>query len=223
MPDYQLGVVILTNGDQGGDLSEEVADMALMGMIRAKKGLLPEEGPYVRESRPAVALTLGRLHKFEGVYKATSGLAEFKVEGGQLHFHRQRSNVALIARSQTEFSDEKLTQSYRFEFDSHGLPKGVLQLGNVGPDYMVLNERPGEPRGPDRPEWRQFVGEYSSTAYGQTTTQKVTLRNGYLFWGDSIKLLPFHDRLFFTPDGEALAFREKKEMTFGNRRFEKVH
>ena len=221
MPDYQLGVVILTNGDQGGDLSEEIADLALTGMIRGKKGNLPDEGPYVRDPRPTVILSPAKLHRLEGVYKATSGLAEFKVEDGQLHYHRQRSNVALFARSGSESTDEKQTQSFRFDLSSDGWAKGVLQLGNVGPDYMVLNERLGEVKGPDQTQWKEFVGEYKATAYGQATTQKVILRNGYLFWGDTIKLLPYRDGLFFTVDGEAVAFLGKNRMTYGNRQFKR--
>jgi len=220
MPDYQIGVVVLTNGDQGGDLSEEVARDALEGMIWIKKGHLPDEAPYVHDRRPEISLAPSQLQRYAGTYKATSGLAEFRVEGGKLHFHRQHNDVTLLARSPTEFTDAAMTQSYRFDLGSDGAPTGVLQLGDVGQDYMVLNDRVGEPRGPDRPEWREFVGDYTALAYGQTVNQKVTLRNGYLYWADSLKLFPHQDRLFFTADGEAVVFGDRG-MTYGNRAFTK--
>ena len=114
-----------------------------------------------------------------------------------------------------------MTQSYRFDLSPYGDATGVLQLGDVGPDYMAINDRPSEPSGPNLPEWKQFVGSYSSTAYGQATTEKVTLKNGYLYWAGLVKLYPYRSGIFFTADGEAVEFGTDGKMTYGNRQFAK--
>lgn len=222
MPDYQIGAVVLTNGDQGGDLAETVAREALEGMIRLKKGQLPTDGPYVHDSRAEVKLEASLLRTYEGTYKATSGLAQFRYDAGHLHFHRQQSDVILVPRSPTEFTDSDMTQSYRFDVGTDGYPTGVLQLGDVGQDYMFVNDRPTEPRGPNLPEWRGLVGAYSSTAYGQPVTEQVSLKNGYLYWASGLKLIPYRPNLFFTADGDAVQFWADGRMTFGNRRFRRA-
>ena len=66
---------------------------------------------------------------------------------------------------------------------------------------------PNDPPGPDRPEWRQYEGEYGYVVWGQDTTFNVVQRkNGYLYFSE-LKLEEHQPGLFFSSTGEALDLR----------------
>jgi CubicO group peptidase (beta-lactamase class C family) len=74
-------------------------------------------------------------------------------------------------------------------------------------NYQALNDSPADPPGPDRPEWREHVGEYEVLWRGEPDrTVGVTLRNGYLYYGER-KCVEHEPGLFFSNDGEAIDFR----------------
>jgi CubicO group peptidase (beta-lactamase class C family) len=74
-------------------------------------------------------------------------------------------------------------------------------------NYQALNDSPADPPGPEKPEWRERVGEYEVLWRGEPDrTVGVTLRNGYLYYGGR-KCVEHEPGLFFSNDGEAIDFR----------------
>jgi CubicO group peptidase (beta-lactamase class C family) len=81
------------------------------------------------------------------------------------------------------------------------------RYSNADINYQALNDSPADPPGPDRPEWREHLGEYEVLWRGEPDrTVGVTLRNGYLFYGGR-KCVEHEPGLFFSNDGEAIDFR----------------
>ena len=74
-------------------------------------------------------------------------------------------------------------------------------------NYQALNDSPADQPGPDKPEWREHVGEYEVLWRGEPDRAvSVTLRNGYLYYGGR-KCVEHEPGLFFSNDGEAIDFR----------------
>jgi hypothetical protein len=81
------------------------------------------------------------------------------------------------------------------------------RYSNADINYQALNDSPADPPGPDRPEWREHLGEYEVLWRGEPDrTVGVTLRNGYLYYGGR-KCVEHEPGLFFSNDGEAIDFR----------------
>jgi CubicO group peptidase (beta-lactamase class C family) len=65
---------------------------------------------------------------------------------------------------------------------------------------------PTEP-GPNKPAWRQWLGNYRITVFGYPVDKKrIDIKNGYLHYAGQ-QLEEFQPGLFFTADGEALDMR----------------
>src|SRR6185436_7196670 len=76
MPEYQIGVVVLTNS-QSGTLSSDIADRVMLKMIEAKKGSVPPNQFLAFADKPAVTLEPNLLRRFEGTYKSRFNLVKF--------------------------------------------------------------------------------------------------------------------------------------------------
>lgn len=205
VPGLGIGVVVLTNDGGNGIVAREVADRALelMADVLGARDTL-EAPPYL--AGDTVSLPLSALRRLAGTYRSYSGRWVFEVRDGALYV---ASPVArqLFAHSATEFIDGH--DRYRFHLDSLGNADRIDDLGANGQDVFVINERVGEPKGPDLPEWRAYVGQYEGHAYGEAVPAQITLRNGYL-WASTrggSKLIPFQPGLFFTVWGESVQFR----------------
>jgi hypothetical protein len=74
-------------------------------------------------------------------------------------------------------------------------------------DELDYNDGPNDPRGPDRPEWSRYEGDYQYLVWGQDTTNNTVHRkNGYLYFWD-YRLDEYEPGLFFSSTGEALDLR----------------
>jgi len=62
--------------------------------------------------------------------------------------------------------------------------------------------------GPDRPEWKSYLGVYRTLLWGRVpdSTVNIGIAEGYLT-KDGVRCREYLPGLFFTPDGEALDFR----------------
>jgi len=80
-----------------------------------------------------------------------------------------------------------------------------------GPSFGDLdyNDGPADAPGPDKKEWRKYVGEYRLLVWGKLQDPlEVHIKNGHLYL-DERKLIVEHEPgLFFSADGEALDFRQ---------------
>jgi CubicO group peptidase (beta-lactamase class C family) len=79
-----------------------------------------------------------------------------------------------------------------------------------------FNDAPNDPRGLNKPSWRDYVGEYEMLRYGKPDdTFTVAIRNGYLYINDR-QCTEYVQGMFFTYDGEVLDFRSDQPM-YANR------
>lgn len=224
MPEYQLGVVVLSNDGDGSSLTDDLANKVLEQMISAKYGHLPPSVPVKLIDKPVIRSDERSLNRFAGTYKSYSGLLTLKVENGQLQMVRGGGSRPLDAHSPTEFTantgtpnEEKLT----FQLDRAGKPVFVHNIGDNGTDFFMPNDSPTDLPGPDRPEWSQYTGAYRARAYETDVNATILVKNGYLYTGRGVKLIEYKSGMFFTTDGEAVIFSDGK-MLFGNRPYVKT-
>lgn len=219
MPEYQIGVVVLTNSAQGGAIAGGVANRTLQLMIEAKYGSAPETAPFKVTDRPIITLESGLLQRLQGNYKPRGGLVVFKFEEGSLYYIAGREKLKLNPHSPTEFS--AAGRKFTFDLAKTGQPKGVQTMGLFGVEYWPVSERPDDEAGPNKREWQEYLGEYTIKTAGDTV--KVTVEHGYLYlsgWQGGVRLTEYEPGLFFTADGEAVLF-QNGQMSLGNRPFRK--
>ena len=219
IPQYQLGVVVLTNSSEGGALTNTIANRASDLMIEAKTGSVPAIKTFRFTDKPTVSVSPELLRRLEGTYKPRGDLVSFKVQDGNLFYVAGNNAVKLDAHGPTEFTSR--FRKFTFYLDESGNPIGVQDSTPSGVEFLVINDRPGDQVGANKPKWQKFVGEYSSELYRDIKTS-VAIKNGYLYvsWGGGlqIKLTEYEPGLFFTADGEAVIFQGDR-MSFGNRPF----
>jgi len=91
IPEYQIGVVALTNANQGGNVAPEMANRVLQLMIEAKYGSAPATPAFKMTDRPAITLEAESLRRLQGSYKNRGGMVVFKLEEGSLYYATDRS------------------------------------------------------------------------------------------------------------------------------------
>src|SRR5215467_8801092 len=83
-PEYQLGVVVLTNSTSG-NLPVQTAWGVLQQMIDAKYGPVPRRGPAKFTDKPVITLETKLLQRLEGTYKPRGAVVTFKVKENSLY------------------------------------------------------------------------------------------------------------------------------------------
>lgn len=218
MPEYQIGAVVLTNSSQGGAVTNTIANRAFDLMVETKAGSVPPIKALKFTDKPTVTVDLQLLRRLEGTYKPRGGLVSFKVQDGNLFYVAGNNAVKLDAHGPTEFTSS--IRKFTFYLDESGKPIGVQDSTPSGVEFLLINDRPGDQVGANKPEWQKFVGEYSNKLYRDTIKTSVAIKNGYLYasWGGELKLTEYELGLFFTADGEAVIFQGDR-MSLGNRPF----
>jgi hypothetical protein len=81
-------------------------------------------------------------------------------------------------------------------------------LGTVSYYDFHKPEKPADSAGPDKPDWKAYLGIYRMLTWGrsQGSTAKIGIDNGYLTYNGT-RCREHLPELFFTFDGEALDFR----------------
>jgi CubicO group peptidase (beta-lactamase class C family) len=217
-PDVGLGVVVLTNDGDGNDMAQTIADYISEACIRAKAGSVSDPDHVSLSDKPVQPASPAELAKFEGSYRAYSGMRFFNVVDGVLRYKVGNNNHPLQFHGNGEFTtaDER----FRFHLDSSGNAAWADDLGTVGVDTFVLNDRPGETPGPDKPEWKPLLGTYFGFVYGEKVPLKIYEQNGYLYASRAggSRLIEYRPGLFFTVWGESVEFHGDVVL-YGNRRF----
>ena len=215
MPEYQIGVVVLSNA-QSGSLTSDIADRVILKMIEAKNGSVPPNKPAIFSDKPTINLAANLLRRLEGTYKSRFNLVTFKFEEDNLFHVSGNNKTKLNALSPTEFTipNRKLT----FRLDANGKPTGVLVFSPFETEFMPFNDSPNDPAGANKPAWQTYVGDYEGQSYGNPVIIKVLLKNDYLYvsWGGGLKLTEYRPGLFFTAEGESVSFQGNR-LWLGNR------
>jgi CubicO group peptidase (beta-lactamase class C family) len=220
VPEYKVGVVVLSNGEEGDNFVPDLADQTLRAMIRARRGALPSEAPLPWTREPLVSVKPDGLRRLEGSYLVGAQLTTFRAKGDRLHVVRGKRDAPLEARSPTRFG--RGGDLYEFLLDERGRVREVRNHGDNGVSFLVPNDSPRDPPGPAKAEWARFLGRYHARAYGRDDEKPVTLKNGYLYWNDKLKLTEYRTGLFFTADGDSVQFGEDT-VEFGNRHYRRVY
>ncbi len=215
-PEYGVGAVVLCNGEEGDNFVADLADRVLQAMIRAKRGALPPDEPLPWTREPLVSVNADRLRRLEGTYLVGAQLTTFRLVDGRLHIVRGVRDNPLEPHSPTQFG--RGGDLYEFLLDDRQRVGEVRNHGDNGVSFLVPNDSPGEPAGPGKAEWARHVGRYHAQAYGRDDERAVTLKNGYLYWNDKLKLTEHQPGLFFTADGDSVQFGEDT-VEYGNRHY----
>jgi hypothetical protein len=73
---------------------------------------------------------------------------------------------------------------------------------------MPYNGSPADVGGPDRREWREYLGDYEIWLWGKhSATFNLHVSGGYLYFGKYRVVDELDPGLFFLADGEALDLR----------------
>ena len=220
VPEYKVGVVILSNGDGGDNFVADLADRALQEIIRAKRGILPPDEPLPWTREPIITPNLEGLRRLEGTYVVGAQSTEFRLEVDHLHIVRGKRTEPLDALSPTRFS--RGLNLYEFLFDDRGRVREVQNHGDNGVSFFVPNDSPRDPAGSSKPEWARFLGVYHASAYGRHDEVPVALKNGHLYWNGKLKLKEYRPGLFFTPDGDSVQFGDDA-VEYANRHYRRVN
>jgi CubicO group peptidase (beta-lactamase class C family) len=220
VPEYGVGVVVLSNGQEGDNFVADLADRTLQAMIRVKHGSVPLDEPLPWTREPSVTVKPDDLRQLEGTYLVGAQLTTFRARGDQLHMVRGNRDLALDARSPTRFV--RGGDLYEFPRDDQGKVREIRNHGDNGVSFLMPNDNPGEPAGPGKKEWERCLGLYHAQAYGLDDEKPVTLKNGFLYWNDKLKLTEYQPALFFTPDGDSVQFGEDT-VEYGNRHYRRAY
>ena len=209
-PEYKLGVVLLTNSEDESTIwglhqlvtesicaeygETPVADAGVERMIKldsgdprveAVMGRYGDEYAYVIET---VGDTLGlRITSQNRFYPLTC-----YDDGGQL--------VGMFG----EFSEIRVLPRYGNRAGSMMVVN--RRLSNAYFNTKDFNHSPIDPRGPNRLEWSEYLGEYEQIVNGKTIGSfNVTVRNGYLYTAEC-KCTEYKLGVFFTYDGDLIDF-----------------
>jgi hypothetical protein len=203
MPEYGVGVVVLTNSSSGGSLAGALANRTLELMVGAKTGHWPETSPLQLVAGTAATPDSIELERVAGTYKPTGNLVSFERDCDTLLYIDGTDTVRLRRHAPDVFSAED--RRFTFDFSRAGRPDGVRLLSRSGVAYMTINDYPGEPRGPERPGLSSHVGTYMGD---EDQVVEVYRRNEYLYmtYEGELKLTEHESGLFFTAEGESVRF-----------------
>lgn len=202
VPAHGLGIAILANSPDANTAGLSAA--TLEAFLREKLGYLPAWTRPPEVDLPVIPLPAGLLDRLTGTYKGRWGVLSLARNGTSLVATTTGVVIPLNAHSETLFSSPNNDGPVilQFRLDESG---NAISATQPGDETWFVNDRPGEPAGPDLPEWARYEGRY---AQGYAS-YRIERRNGYLYalqGTDPVKLAEYRPGLFFTPDGHSFLF-----------------
>jgi CubicO group peptidase (beta-lactamase class C family) len=210
-PELGYGVVLLTNRD-GHALTGQPGRAIINGPLIERQGPSPVAEPDTARMRrlepdePRITSILGRYGDDNGY--------ELRFENDILGIRVNPENFLPL----TFYDDGGELVGFFGNFSElRFLPAQGEQvaslmvvnrrLSNANVNYLAFNGSADEPPGPDKPEWRGYLGEYEIMWQGEPDRLvNVVLNNGYLYFAGR-RCVEHEPGLFFTNDGEAIDFR----------------
>jgi CubicO group peptidase (beta-lactamase class C family) len=189
----------------------------IKGLLTAKYG---EQVPRLRSEELApIQLTEHQLRDLTGSYIGRNSIATVSLSGLSLSKQEDEKQSRLQFTSPTDaflVDEDQEIVLYRFYPATDKAPLHVeCSETEKGLDW---NCRPGEPPGPNKPEWQNYIGKYFIYQWGiRALNVTIELQNGYLCLNDTRLIQEASPGLFFTSDGEAVDFR-RREATWKNLR-----
>ncbi len=214
IPEYNIGVAIVTNQSGHPGVHFEIRDAALQGMIAAQLGSVPEDQPLPFANWPTIDPEPDELRCLEGVYRNGDNAVPLTIKAGTLTMGEDQVLKPYEATGFTTADGVRVT----FQVDERGRPEEMQILDHWGYTRWPIDHAPGDPPGPSKETWRELVGIYTAVEYGNLRFAAVTVKNGYLHlvgWMADARLAEYTPGTFFTADGEAVIFGDGT-MTYGN-------
>lgn len=210
LPDLGYGVMVMTNSsdqDYGQERLVEDILLKIVELLTGKRDLGPSE--WLSRHMPARTVDTSYVPAgLGGRYNGTSDERWFLVRDGRFGYAWGNTFVPVTPISQREYVSAR--HLYRFFCDPGGKPISVIRPY----DGMVwtLGTGDNEVKGPEKNEWTNYTGIYIRKRFGiAERLYKVTIKNGWLHFegdGEDYRLTEHLPGLFFTPDGEAVDFRD---------------
>ena len=217
-PEFGIGMVLLTNSANHQLLGSSY--MMFDKIVKTKKNEMQSESKF--NNLKAVEIDEIKTKKIIGNYVGRRGGFDivFKDENYWVKVRRKKLTPINFTSGTEAFIKEKdgLITFIRFVFDVNDRPLYIVIVNNgVAFDY---NDGPHHKRGPDNKEWKEYIGKYSLSTWGQKAELlRVSKKNGHLYL-NRLRLKEYQPGLFFSSTGEALDFR-KKVPTWRNIRLRK--
>jgi len=204
-PDFGIGMVLLTNSEdhQLLGLSYRMIDE----IVKTKIGDRQPESKF--KNLKAVEIEKLKIKKITGNYVGRWGRFDIVFKDKNYWVKVRRKGLTPINfTSDTEaFIKEKdgRTTYIRFVYGDYDSPSYIVKVNNgVTFDY---NDGPNDKRGPNKREWKEYIGKYTFTKWGQKVeVREVSNKNGYLYF-EKLKLKEYRPGLFFSSTGEAFDIR----------------
>jgi CubicO group peptidase (beta-lactamase class C family) len=202
-PDWGIGLIVLTNSTDN-DLSSRFPNEIIDRVVFASLGRVPPAQPASVELETG-SLAAGPGRGWLGSYIGRGFTATVTNQGDTLgvDLGGRFRPLQMVSDSTGYAGTERLP--IRFVRRADGRPDRLILV--LSGDQLDYNDGPNDPPGLDRGDWARYEGEYQFVVWNQdTTTNRVSRKNGYLYFND-LKLEEYQPGLFFTSTGEALDLR----------------
>lgn len=207
IPELGLGIVILTNSVSHNNVHGNLANQIIDKIIALKSNGKPTQ-PSLRSRKEGAPIKLSpdALKNLAGSYGGRGSTLQLKIKDDRLGIELMKKFYPLTFYSDNEASTE--TYDYKFILNESGRPSYLIRFYDSSNwDY---NDGPGDKPGPNKPEWKKYLGTYRFKQYGKLRgTHRVHAKDGYMYF-DRLRLVEEHQPgLFFSSTGEALDFRDE--------------
>jgi CubicO group peptidase (beta-lactamase class C family) len=207
-PEAQLAWAAFFNRPVGA--CYQLGSNLLKGALTAKYG---ERVPRLRSEELApIQLTERQLRPLTGNYIGRNASVTLSLRGGSLLKQEDQAQSTLQFTSPTDaflVNEEQEIMRYRFYTATDKAPLYV-ECSETEKD-LDWNSRHDDSPGPNKPEWRSYLGKYVIYQWGvRALNVTIDLQNGYLCLNDTRLIREVSPGLFFASDGEAVDFRDRQ-------------
>ncbi|MCC7489239.1 MAG: beta-lactamase family protein [Gammaproteobacteria bacterium] len=207
-----VGVAVLTNSDShqlSGSLYSSLS-LEILETFLGKKAAPDNNRETVGTLVP---IDEARLKQLTGLYVGPPDI-ELEVRDSQLGWLRQSKFYPVTFHSANEVEVRLPSMAMTLRFQSDGLRDPAwadctIDVGTVRiSGSLAYNGNPMDPLGPDKPEWRRYLGDYAIPQWGKVVdTVDLHVEGSYLYFGKYRVVDEYKPGLFFLSDGQALDLR----------------
>ena len=211
-PELKIGVVSLTNSSRASITQSGVQGVFYQTIEKISGSPVPHPpGPSVAADAQLLDKDDERVQRITGHYTNLVRIAEKDGTLG-IYFGGDFYPLKLYLDHGKMVGVFGQNSELRFKPDLNGRPGTLCQLnrqtGSISSFDFIRHEGALDRPGPDKPEWRKYLGRYRALTWGRMAGPRfvIDISDGYLTvnGGRCDEHLP---GLFFTRDGEALDLR----------------
>jgi CubicO group peptidase (beta-lactamase class C family) len=208
-PQYQLGIVVLTNKYNMDNVDIKIAHLIIDQIIKPKIKEQANQlkhammGQYISSMAPIEIISDAKTQQL-----AIKGMMNWGPAGNNLKSVYYPLNYLGNNRFYSPSSDEY------YQYISE-CPTGVPCIQRVNDAYTwYFNQSKNMSLGPNKVEWKKYMGTYELRGYGAPMLEVISVKNGYLYFEDN-RLREFSPGIFGASDGAMLIFQQDK-VTWAN-------